>query len=77
MCRYRYPVHGTVRSFKGAAAVHIHDALGYLVLLGSNPDTLSAQTEEAQGIAHAINEAYQQGLEDAREAMRQALGLEN
>lgn len=73
-----YPVRAVLRASEAhdTAVWCIVDARGRYAEQAPSEAIFATSESQATNIATAINAAYQQGLADAREAMRLALGIE-
>lgn len=70
------PIRYPVKAEPWERRVGLFDDFGYWASFGGTTFDLSPEHKAlAQGIAKAVNAAYEQGRADAREAMRNALGL--
>lgn len=74
-----FPVKAAAHSRDGAQTIGIFDSYGYWATLGGfryEVKASGANLNTAVEVARMLNAAYDQGAEDARSAIREALGVQ-
>lgn len=75
----RFPLRSAAHSQDGKQTIGLFDTIGYWASFGFGSLELPASVkniDRMEMIARMMNAAYQQGQDDAKQAIREALGIE-